>query len=87
MGREASRWGIRGGRILSISPGAIDAPMGALKLSETAGTANVVAADASGRSGRREEGASVIAFLCSEAASFVTGTDVLIDGGAVAAVT
>jgi NAD(P)-dependent dehydrogenase (short-subunit alcohol dehydrogenase family) len=83
--REASRWGIRGGRILSISPGVIDTPMGALELSTTAGTADVVAANALGRVGRPEEVASVIAFLCSEAASYVTGTDLLIDGGAVAA--
>jgi NAD(P)-dependent dehydrogenase (short-subunit alcohol dehydrogenase family) len=83
--REASRWGIRGGRILSISPGVIDTPMGVLELSNTAGTGDVVAASALGRVGRPEEVASVIAFLCSSAASYVTGTDVLIDGGAVAA--
>jgi NAD(P)-dependent dehydrogenase (short-subunit alcohol dehydrogenase family) len=82
--REASSWGIRGGRILSISPGVIDTPMGALELSNTVGTAEIVASNALGRAGRPEEVASVIAFLCSDAASYVTGTDVLIDGGAVA---
>ena len=35
-----------------------------------------------GRVGRAEEAANVITFLCSEAASYVTGTSVNLDGGA-----
>ena len=35
-----------------------------------------------GRVGRAEEAANVIAFLVSEAASFVTGSSINIDGGA-----
>ena len=38
------------------------------------------------RLGRADELAAVAAFLVSDAASFVTGTDILADGGAVAAV-
>ena len=59
--------------------------MGALELSHTGGTKEVVAASALGRAGHPEELASVISFLCSPGASYVTGTDVLVDGGAVAA--
>jgi 3-oxoacyl-[acyl-carrier protein] reductase len=35
------------------------------------------------RLGRPEEIASVVAFLCSEGASYMTGSDVLVDGGSV----
>jgi NAD(P)-dependent dehydrogenase (short-subunit alcohol dehydrogenase family) len=37
------------------------------------------------RSARPEEVAAVAVFLCSEAASFITGTDILVDGGSIAA--
>ena len=83
--REAPRWGRRGARIISVSPGVTETPMGALELSHTGGTKEVVAASALGRAGHPEELASVISFLCSPGASYVTGTDVLVDGGAVAA--
>jgi 3-oxoacyl-[acyl-carrier protein] reductase len=36
-----------------------------------------------GRLGRAEELADVVAFLCSARASFVTGTTIRVDGGAV----
>ena len=34
-----------------------------------------------GRWGRAEEVAQLAAFLCSDMAGFITGTDIIIDGG------
>jgi NAD(P)-dependent dehydrogenase (short-subunit alcohol dehydrogenase family) len=83
--RKAKEWGRRGARILSVSPGVIDTPMGRLEVEGTGGAAELAGGSALGRLGRPEEVAAVVAFLCSDAASYMTGTDILVDGGAVAA--
>jgi NAD(P)-dependent dehydrogenase (short-subunit alcohol dehydrogenase family) len=82
--RTAPSWGQRGARIVSVSPGVINTPMGQLELSDTEGTAAMAESCALGRMGRPEEVAAVIRFLCSDDASYITGTDILVDGGAVA---
>lgn len=82
--REASRWGPRGGRLLSLSPGIIDTGMGRLEAANEPAMAGMVETSALGRTASAEEVAAVAAFLVSDAASFMTGTDVLVDGGAVA---
>lgn len=83
--RRAAVWGAAGARLVSVSPGVIDTPMGRLEDGHEPAMAGMVAASALSREGRPEEVAAVAALLVSEAASFVTGTDVLVDGGAVAA--
>lgn len=83
--RTALAWGPRGGRCLSISPGVIATPMGNAEM-ESGPAADLMQMGPLARPGRPEELAAVIAFLCSPAASFMTGTDVLVDGGVVAAV-
>jgi NAD(P)-dependent dehydrogenase (short-subunit alcohol dehydrogenase family) len=82
---RAAAWGARGARLLSLSPGIIDTGMGRLEAASVPGMADMVKASALGREARPEEVAAVAAFLTSDAASFMTGTDVLVDGGAVAA--
>jgi NAD(P)-dependent dehydrogenase (short-subunit alcohol dehydrogenase family) len=46
--------------------------------------ATLVGQSALGRVGRAEELAAVVDFLLSDEASFMTGVDVLVDGGVVA---
>lgn len=81
--RRAPAWGAKGARILSISPGVIATGMGRLEAENQPAMAGMVAGSALRREGRPEELAAVAAFLVSDAASFMTGTDVLVDGGAV----
>jgi NAD(P)-dependent dehydrogenase (short-subunit alcohol dehydrogenase family) len=82
---RAKAWGAVGARLLSLSPGIIDTGMGRLEAANEPYMAQMVEASALAREGRPEELAAVAAFLVSDEASFMTGTDVLVDGGAIAA--
>jgi NAD(P)-dependent dehydrogenase (short-subunit alcohol dehydrogenase family) len=80
-------WGRRGARVNSISPGTIATPMGHRELDSPMGEGirGLVAASAAKRLGTPEEIAAAAAFLLSPEAAFITGTDLLVDGGVVAA--
>ena len=84
----AMPWGRRGARINAISPGVITTAMGRAELEGPSGEFMrlLVASSGSGRLGTADDIASVTEFLLSQRASFVTGADVLVDGGVVAAV-
>jgi NAD(P)-dependent dehydrogenase (short-subunit alcohol dehydrogenase family) len=82
--RHAAAWGAKGARILSLSPGIIDTSMGRLEAENQPAMAHLVESSALGRIGRPQEVATVAAFLASEASSFMTGVDVLVDGGSIA---
>lgn len=80
-------WGAKGARVNSISPGVISTPMGQAELSGESGAAMRAMIDASGtgRVGTPSDIAAATAFLLGDEASFITGTDLLVDGGVVAA--
>jgi NAD(P)-dependent dehydrogenase (short-subunit alcohol dehydrogenase family) len=79
---QAERFNTRGLRVLSVSPGSVDTEMG--RLEEQAGAGAIVADAAVPRWGRPEEMAELFAFCASDRAGYLTGTDILIDGGVVA---
>ena len=79
-------YGKVGARIVSLSPGIIDTSMG--RLEQTAGPEidKMIAVTPLGRMGEPREIASVVVFLASPAASYITGTDILVDGGTIAGI-
>jgi NAD(P)-dependent dehydrogenase (short-subunit alcohol dehydrogenase family) len=82
----APAYGARGARIMSVSPGINDTPMNRLDEENNPIMADFISAAPLGRRGKPEEVAKVVAFLTSEDASFMTGSDVLVDGGMVAVI-
>lgn len=84
--RRAVAWGTRA-RITSISPGMIATPMGKQEMEKTAGAVEVAQATPAGRTGTAFDIALAARFLASEEASFISGCDLQVDGGAVACVT
>jgi NAD(P)-dependent dehydrogenase (short-subunit alcohol dehydrogenase family) len=87
VGRESIDWGKVGARICSISPGTIDTPMGRQEFAEQPMMATMLEHTPLGRIGKPEEIAEVVAFLVSPAASYVTGCDLIVDGGVVPGLT
>jgi NAD(P)-dependent dehydrogenase (short-subunit alcohol dehydrogenase family) len=80
-GRAAVRWGRSGGRVNSLAPGLIDTPMGRQELEQQPIMKEMLERTPLGRLGDPREVAAVVAYLVSDAASFVSGIDVLVDGG------
>lgn len=82
----AHRWGGKGVRINSVSPGVIQTPMGAAELEGQSGQYVRAMVGLSGcrRVGTPEDIAGVVAFLCGADAEYITGNDILVDGGTVA---
>lgn len=76
---QAKRFGGRGARLLSVSPGSIDTEMG--RLEERNGSAAMLKRAALKRFGTAEEVAELLAFCADDKASYLTGTDIVCDGG------
>jgi len=71
-------------RVNCVCPGAIQTPMTDRAWSDPARRARVIASEPVGRIGNPEEIAEAVVWLCSDAASFVTGHAMSVDGGFVA---
>lgn len=92
--RAAVTWGSRGGRVLSLSPGLIDTAMGRLELEHNEiknwmAAVTPVGGERTGPDtvlpGLAEDVSGAVAFLCSERAAFISGCDIRVDGGLIAA--
>lgn len=78
----AVEWGPDGILCNTIAPGPIGATEGVKRLYEETGQSGAQSAGVPlGRFGRGEDVAQAALYLCSDAGSFVTGTDLVVDGG------
>lgn len=84
---EAVRWGKRGARLNTISPGIIITPLAKDELSgpRGAGYRRMIELCPVGRAGTADEVANVAALLMGSDGAFITGSDFLMDGGVTAA--
>ena len=82
---QARQWGIEyardGIRVVSVSPGAIDTPMVRASLEAQGGAAALANRHPVGRIGKPDEVAHAVLWLASADASFITATDLEVDGG------
>lgn len=82
---QCMQWGVEyarhGIRVVSVSPGAIDTPLVRASLEAQGGAAELANRHPLGRIGRPEEVAAAVLWLSSPAASFITATDLAVDGG------
>src|SRR6516164_3280929 len=77
----AAEWGARGVRVNAVAPTYIATPLNEFVKSKPAMYDAWIGGTTMGRLGKVEEIASVVLFLASDAASLMTGSIVLADGG------
>jgi NAD(P)-dependent dehydrogenase (short-subunit alcohol dehydrogenase family) len=82
---QCERFTGKGLRVLSVSPGSFETEMGLLEADAGAGA--MVADAAVPRWGKPDEMAALLAFCASDKAGYLTGTDILNDGGVIASMT
>jgi NAD(P)-dependent dehydrogenase (short-subunit alcohol dehydrogenase family) len=84
---EAIRWGKRGARLNTISPGIIITPLAKDELTGPRGEGyrHMIDSSPAGRAGTPDEVGTVGALLMGQDGGFITGSDILMDGGVTAA--
>jgi NAD(P)-dependent dehydrogenase (short-subunit alcohol dehydrogenase family) len=80
----ALEYATQGIRVNCVCPGYIATPMTAPGMNDPTRLARLIAREPIGRVGAPEEVAEAVVWLCSDAASFVTGHTMTVDGGYVA---
>ncbi|MFV8054733.1 SDR family oxidoreductase [Mycobacterium sp. 48b] len=85
--RASVAWGKKGARVNSVSPGVISTPMGQQELAAESGQLmrTMISSSGTGRIGTPADIAAAVEFLLGPDSTFITGTDLLVDGGVVAA--
>lgn len=84
---QAWDWSEQGARIVSISPGLVDTPMGRQEAEQQASVGKLVNVTPLRRICTADEIAAIVEFLCSSESSYITGADIRADGGLTAHVT
>jgi NAD(P)-dependent dehydrogenase (short-subunit alcohol dehydrogenase family) len=80
----ARAWGLKGARIVSVSPGIIATSMGHQEMAAQPIMGEMMKGSPVPRFGTASEVAEAVAWLAGPGAAFITGTDLLIDGGVAA---
>ena len=82
---QTRQWGVEyarhGIRVAAVSPGAIDTPLVRATLAQQGGREALANRHPLGRIGKPEEVAAAVLWLASPDASFVTASDIDVDGG------
>ncbi len=83
-----TKWGNKNARIISISPGVIETPMVQTERSKNSELINnLVNLSPVKRVGLPEDITNLVEFLISDKATFITGSDFIIDGGLTTVIT
>jgi peroxisomal 2,4-dienoyl-CoA reductase len=77
----AVEWGPAGIRVNGLAPGPVDGTEGVRRLTTDASRAAIVGQCPLGRMASIDDVASAALFLCSDAACFITGVTLVVDGG------
>jgi tropinone reductase I len=77
----ANEWGVHGIRVNTVSPWFTETPLTEPLLKKPEIVAKVLARTPLGRIAKASEMANVIAFLAMEKSSYLTGQNIIVDGG------
>jgi NAD(P)-dependent dehydrogenase (short-subunit alcohol dehydrogenase family) len=81
---NVKRFGAKGIRIISVSPGAFETPMVAVERKASSSVDAFVSMIPVGRIGEPDEMGAFVSYLCRDDIGFLTGCDIIVDGGSIA---